>query len=117
MTFDFIFSLPFMFLWAFLISCFLTIIGLIISRARAQKTKEPENGRMPYACGEDMISGKFQISVQRFFLYVAYFMIFDIAAFILALSFSVEGIYPVLFSVIMVFNLLTVFPLVRGNRK
>lgn len=113
---DFILSLPFVFLSALLVSSFLYIVGLKIA-PKVKKTKRPSGKLAPYACGEDMPAMKFQVNIQRFFLYVTYFMIFDISAFMLALSFSSRGVYPVLFSAIIALSLLTAIPVTRGKRK
>lgn len=116
MLLDFILSLPFVFLSALLISSFLYIIGLKIA-PKAKKTKGTSGKLAPYACGEDMPAKKFQVNIQRFFLYVTYFMIFDISAFMLALSFSSQGIYPILFCAIIALSLLSAIPVIRRKRR
>lgn len=113
---DFILSLPFIFLLAFLVSSFLYIVGSKIA-PKVKETKRPDGKLAPYACGEDMPARKFQVNIQRFFLYVTYFMIFDISAFMLALSFSSRGIYPILFSAIIALSLLTAIPVTRRKRR
>ncbi|MCW4021049.1 MAG: NADH-quinone oxidoreductase subunit A [Candidatus Bathyarchaeota archaeon] len=112
---SFILSLPFIFLLALAIGSVFYIIGSKIA-PKKQKTKRRSGKLDPYACGEDMPAKKFQINIQRFFLYVTAFMIFDISAFILALSFSVGGAYPILFCIIIASSLLTIIPVI-GRRK
>ena len=111
-----ILSLPFVFLSALLISSFLYIVGWIIA-PKVAETKKTLFKLAPYACGEDMPARKFQVGIQSFFLYVTIFMIFDISAFTLALSFSVSAIYPILFSAIIASSLLVVIPVIRRKRK
>jgi len=113
---DFILSLPFVFLSALLVSSFLYIVGLKIA-PRAKKTERTSSKLAPYACGEDMPAKKFQVNIQRFFLYVTYFVIFDISAFMLALSFSSRGIYPTLFCAIIALSLFSAIPVIRRKRK
>jgi len=111
-----ILSLPFVFLSALLISSFLYIVGLIIA-PKVKETKKTLFKLAPYACGEDTPARKFQVDIQRFFLYVTIFMIFDISAFILALSFSASAIYPILFSAIIASSPLIVIPIIGRKRK
>jgi len=54
----------------------------------------------PYACGEDLPPVKLQVDVERFFIYITYFMIFDILVIIMATSFVAPGLYPSLFALI-----------------
>ena len=85
--------------------------------APKDRKDEVEPGKLaPYACGEDIPTRKFQVDIQRFFLYVTVFMIFDVSAFVLALSFTADAVYPILFSLIVATSLLTVIPVI-GRRK
>jgi len=106
---DLILSLPFIFLLAALVSVSLYIIGSKIS----PKFEKTPNKISSYACGENLEAERFRIGIQRFFLYVTYFMIFDISAFMLALSFNVKGFYPILFSIIIALSLLTIIPTIE----
>lgn len=110
---DFVWSLPFIFLASFLISLLFYIAGSKV----APKVRETSGKLAPYACGEDMPARKFQFDIQRFFLYVTYFMIFDISAFMLALSFNSRGVYPILFSAIIALSLVSVIPLIGREKK
>ncbi|NIR86772.1 NAD(P)H-quinone oxidoreductase subunit 3 [Candidatus Bathyarchaeota archaeon] len=113
---NFILSLPFIFLSALLISSFLYLVGSKIA-PKVKGTKGSSGKLAPYACGEDMPARKFQVNIRRFFLYVTYFMIFDILAFMLALSFSSRGIYPILFSAIIALSLLAAIAVTRRKRR
>lgn len=116
MLLNLILSLPFIFLSALLISSLLYVAGL--KMAPKVRRKRKASGKFaPYACGEVMPARKFQVNIQRFFLYITLFMIFDISVFILALSFSVGTLYPILFSAITAFSLLTVIPIIGRKRR
>ena len=94
------------------------MLYLLGSRIAPKDKKDAvEPGKLaPYACGEDIPARKFQVDIQRFFLYVTVFMIFDVSAFVLALSFTADAVYPILFSLIVATSLLTVIPVI-GRRK
>lgn len=107
------FSLLLIFLSALVIGAILYVIGSLV----APKSEKAADKLAPYACGEDMPPRKFQVDLRRFFLYVTYFMIFDISAFMLALSFTARGVYPVLFSVVIALSLFTIIPMIRRGKK
>jgi len=108
-----LFSLPSVFFLMLLIGVVLYVISSVI----APKNEKTADKLAPYACGEDMSGRKFQVNLQRFFIYVTYFMIFDISAFLLALSFTGRGLYPVIFVVITALSLLTIIPTIRREKK
>ncbi|OYT47138.1 hypothetical protein B6U79_04570 [Candidatus Bathyarchaeota archaeon ex4484_231] len=117
MAFSYVFSLPFIFILSLLISLILYATGSIISPKIRKRNKRRSGKLEPYACGEPMPGRKLQVDIQRFFLYVTAFMIFDISAFILALSFAVGAFYPILFCTIIAWGLLTVIPVIGRNPK
>jgi len=94
-------SLPFIFIVSLGLSVLLYLIGAVIS----PKSKKTKGKLAPYACGEELPPQKFQVNVRSFFLYVTYFMIFDISAFLLAMSFSALGPYPAIFSIVIILAL------------
>ena len=100
---------------ALLVSCLLYFIGLK-SAPKIQETGDMLNKFAPYACGEDMPAKKFQVNIERFFLYGIFFMIFDSSVFFLALSFGISSIYPIIFNLIILSILLIVIPVVGGKR-
>jgi len=113
---DLLVSLPLIFLLAFLISAFLYVIGWKIS-PKAEKPSKNSAKHEPYACGEAMPARRFQVDIQRFFLYATFFMIFDISAFILALSFNVGPAYPLFFTAAIAASLLTIIPVIGRKRE
>jgi len=110
---EMIFSFSFVFLSSILIGASMYVIGSVI----APKCEKTADKLAPYACGEDMPGRKFQVDMQRFFLYIACFMIFDISAFMLALAFVGRGLYPILFSAIVGLSLLIVGPVIGRGKK
>jgi NADH:ubiquinone oxidoreductase subunit 3 (subunit A) len=114
MALNFIFSLPFVFFLSLLIVFLLYAAGSLIA---PQPKKKKRTGKLePYACGENMPARKLQMDVQRFFLYITLFMIFDISAFLFALSFGAGAFFPILFIIIVASSLLTIIPAV-GRRE
>jgi len=115
MALNHLLSLPFIFLLTLLVSTLLYCIGSLIS----QKVKETKRSVKfePYACGEPLPAKKIQINIERFFLYVTLFMIFDITAFLLSLSFNANFMYPLIFIAIITSSLLTIIPKIRGKKK
>ena len=116
MALNFIFSLPFVFILSLLIALFLYAAGSWIS-PRTKKIEQRTGKLEPYACGENMPARKFQIDIQRFFLYITIFMIFDISAFLFALSFGAGAFFPILFVVIVASSLLTIIPAVGRKER
>ena len=106
---DFMLSIPFTFIFSLAFSVLLYLIGFIVS----PKVKGTVDKLAPYACGEDFPAEKVQVNVRSFFLYITFFMVFDISAFILATSFSSQGFYPVVFSVIVLLAVTTLIPIWR----
>ena len=82
------------------LSLIVTLIFYGIGKKIAPKGAEALGKLAPYACGEDLPPVKLQVDVERFFIYVVYFMVFDILVVIMATSFMTPGLYPSLFAVI-----------------
>ncbi len=104
----FIFSVSLIFLLSLVFSASLYLIGSFI----APKGKNTVNKLAPYACGENLSAKKFQVNAERFFIYITYFIIFDISAFILTTSFG-HGFYPIVFCIIILLAIVTLLPLWR----
>lgn len=51
----------------------------------------------PYACGEDLPPVRRTLDLTRFYIYLVYFMIFDILGVILALALPVHPVYVAFF--------------------
>jgi len=106
-------SISFAFTLSLTFSVLLYLIGSMVST----KAKATVGKLAPYACGEDLPARKFQVNVRRFFIYITYFMIFDISAFILATSFSGRGFYPILFSAIVLLAVIMLIPVWRRKEQ
>jgi NADH:ubiquinone oxidoreductase subunit 3 (subunit A) len=65
----------------------------------------------PYACGEEVPVMQLQVNVERYFIYAVFFLVFDALAFLLALSFSTPGFYPILFSIVVLLAVAVLRPL------
>jgi len=85
------------------------LIGSLIS----SKGKDTVDKFSTYACGEDIPARKLQSNINNFFIYVTFFMIFDISAFVLAMSFESQGLYPLIFITITASSVLTLLPILR----
>lgn len=109
---SFIQSIPFV----FALSLTLSVMFYLIGSAVSPKAEKEEGKGLPYACGEDYPAKKVQMRVGRLFLYVTYFMIFDISAFVLATSFGNQGLYPIVFITIILLSVITLLP-VWGRRE
>ena len=115
MALNHLLSLPFIFLLALLVSTLLYGIGSLISK----KVKNPKRSAKlePYACGESLPAKKLQVNIERFFLYATLFMIFDITAFLLSLSFNASFMYLLIFIAIIASSLLIIIPEIRGKKR
>jgi NADH:ubiquinone oxidoreductase subunit 3 (subunit A) len=66
-----------------------------------------------YSCGEDLPGGKLQIDEGLFFVFSAYFLVFDILAFVIATSLSRPGWLPALYAGIALCAITLLLPLRR----
>lgn len=110
---NFVLSISFIFILSLTFSVLLYLMGSVVS----PKVKGTVGKLAPYACGEDLPAKKVQVNVRSFFLYITFFMVFDISAFILATSFGSQGFYPVLFSAIILLAVTTLLPIWRGKNN
>ena len=86
------------FILSFTLALTLYAIGdRISSRGRVKR----EGKTIPYACGEEPPSIKgTRMNYERFFIFTIFFMIFDVFAFMIAISYSAPKYLPVLYSLI-----------------
>ena len=115
MAINHLLSPPFIFISALLVSALLYGIGAVISQKPKEKRRSGKHE--PYACGESLPAEKLQVNVERFFLYVTLFMIFDIVAFLLSLSYNANPIHRVIFIAIITSSLLMIIPEIRGKKR
>ena len=67
---------------------------------RSSLKKHNDGKTEPYACGEDLPIEEFKVNLERFFIFAVYFLIFDVLAFILAVSFNGQVFISVAYSLI-----------------
>jgi len=61
---------------------------------------------LPYSCGEDLpYEGELRVNLERFLIYAVYFLIFDVVAFMLIISFKTPPIHAITYALI---NLLSI---------
>jgi NADH:ubiquinone oxidoreductase subunit 3 (subunit A) len=75
---------------------FASIIYWVGGRIAAKGSANPGKVK-PYACGEELPGVKLNLDITRFYIYLVYFMIFDILGIILSLALTANPIYVALF--------------------
>jgi NADH:ubiquinone oxidoreductase subunit 3 (subunit A) len=75
---------------------FASIIYWVGGRIAAKGSANPGKVK-PYACGEDLPGAKLNLDITRFYIYLVYFMIFDILGIILSFALTANPIYVALF--------------------
>jgi NADH:ubiquinone oxidoreductase subunit 3 (subunit A) len=105
-------TFPLVVLLAFLVSLALYAAG----SALAPKVEASVGKLAAYACGEEFRAIKHQVDVKNFFLYVAYFMVFDVSAFFLATSYGNRGLIPLVFITITLLSIVSMIPFWRGKQ-
>jgi len=88
-------------------------IGYFIAPKRK---KARRSQRESYACGEHLLSRKFQVKNERFFIYAILFMIFDVSAFFLAFSSTANALNPLIFCAMLVISIFTLH-VIRGREN
>ena len=106
-------TFPLIVLLAFLVSLALYAAGY----ALAPKVEASVGKLTAYACGEEFQAIKHQVDVKNFFIYVAYFMVFDVSAFFLATSYGNRGLIPLIFITITLLSLVSLIPFWRGKQE
>lgn len=95
------------FITIFGLSLMLGIFIFILGKRSEVKPRPVHNGGgiikfMPYSCGENFpFDLRSRINLERFMMYAIYFLIFDIAAFILAISFNLLSIAVIVYSALI----------------
>jgi len=99
----------------FALSLLITLIIYLVGRRIAPKGgKEGGAKTDPYACGEDLPAEEGRIDLERFLIFALFFLVFDVAAFMLATSYFALGIMPVIY-VSIVIVAVTALMLSRGQ--
>jgi len=96
--------------WIGLLICILIAVAFyILGKKIAPSSEENPEKTAPYACGEDYPPEEIQVYIHHFY-YIAFFVIFEIAALILALSMYSLSFYVVAAYAIIVFLILLKIP-------
>ena len=87
---------------AFISSFALALSLYVIAGRISPKGVEKRSERtIPYACGEDSPTiGETRINCESFFIFTIFFMIFDVFAFMIAISYSAPIYLPIIYSLI-----------------
>jgi hypothetical protein len=109
---DSLFLLLAIFAFSFLIALIIYWVG---SKVSAKGEKKCRGKTVPYACGEEPPPiGEVRINLERLFVFAVYFMIFDVFAFLIAVSSSAVWYLPTIYSFVVLIAVLT-FLIVRGQ--
>ena len=94
---------PLILLVSFALSFLIAIVIYWIGGKISAKTKQLSREKtIPYACGEEPSEVReVRVNLERFFIYAIYFLIFDVFAFLIAISWSAGWIYPTIYSIVV----------------
>ncbi len=96
--------------WIGLLICLLiAVVFYLLGKKIAPPSEENPEKTAPYACGEDYPPEKIQMYIHNFY-YIAFFVLFEIATLILALSMFSFSFYVVAAYAIIVFLTLLQIP-------
>jgi len=85
----------------FSISIAIALIFYTIGGRISAKGKASEGKISPYSCGEDLpYEGDMRINLEKFFLFTVYFLIFDVIAFTMVISFGVSPLYAYIYALV-----------------
>ncbi|MHA1582745.1 MAG: NADH-quinone oxidoreductase subunit A [Candidatus Baldrarchaeia archaeon] len=96
--------------WVGLLICLLiAVVFYLLGKKISPPSEENPEKTAPYACGEDYPPEKIQMYIHNFY-YIAFFVLFEIATLILALSMFSFSFYVVAAYAIIVFLTLLQIP-------
>ena len=91
---------------AFVIALLLTMLIYWLGGRYSAKGGKSKGKLSPYSCGEDLpYEGELRVNLERFLIYAVYFLIFDVVAFMLIISFKTSPIHAITYALI---NLLSI---------
>ena len=91
----------------FVTTLLLTILIYWLGGKYSAKGGKSEGKLSPYSCGEDLpYEGELRVNLERFFIYAVYFLIFDVIAFTLVISFKISPIHAVSYALITLISLI-----------
>jgi NADH:ubiquinone oxidoreductase subunit 3 (subunit A) len=104
------FLLPGVFGVSLIVAMVLYMIG---GRAKPKIDSKDVRKTESYACGELLPVEEMRIDLEKFLVFTVYFLIFDVLAFTLATSFYSLGLYPTIYSLVV---LIAVVMLILSRR-
>jgi len=85
----------------------LTILIYWLGGKYSAKGGKSEGKLSPYSCGEDLpYEGELRVNLERFLIYAVYFLIFDVIAFMLVVSFKITPIHAVTYALITLISII-----------
>jgi len=91
----------------FVTTLLLTILIYWLGGKYSAKGGKSEGKLSPYSCGEDLpYEGELRVNLERFFIYAVYFLIFDVIAFMLVVSFKITPIHAVTYALITLISII-----------
>jgi len=82
---------------AYVMSLLLGLVLYLVGGLLAPKGEKTAGKLAPYACGEDLPPIRPRLNLERFYIYVVLFLVFDITIFLAAASMYNPGVYPALY--------------------
>ena len=91
----------------FVTTLLLTILIYWVGGKYSAKGGKSEGKLSPYSCGEDLpYEGELRVNLERFLIYAVYFLIFDVIAFMLVVSFKITPIHAVTYALITLISII-----------
>jgi len=91
----------------FVTTLLLTILIYWLGGKYSAKGGKSEGKLSPYSCGEDLpYEGELRVNLERFLIYAVYFLIFDVIAFMLVVSFKITPIHAVTYALITLISII-----------
>jgi len=91
----------------FVTTLLLTILIYWVGGKYSAKGGKSEGKLSPYSCGEDLpYEGELRVNLERFLIYAVYFLIFDVIAFMLVVSFKITPIHAVTYALITLISVI-----------
>ena len=91
----------------FVIALLLTMVIYWLGGKYSAKGRKSEGKLSPYSCGEDLpYEGEFRVNLERFFIYAVYFLVFDVVAFTLVVSFKISPVQAVIYALITLISVI-----------
>jgi len=85
----------------FVIALLLALAIYWVGGRYSVKGKRSRGKLSPYSCGEDLPhKGELRVNLEQFIIYAVYFLIFDVVAFTLTISFKISIAHAIIYALI-----------------